>query len=162
VTEHAIVNASPIIYLSRSGHLDLLRHAASRVVVPDAVVREIERRGAADPTVRALAANRDWLEVVSVPALPPSLLAWDLGAGETSVLAWAVERAGSVAVVDDLAARRCAKVLGIPLLGTLGLVLRAKRRGDVTHARPIVLRLRETGMYLSESVLDAALALVGE
>jgi predicted nucleic acid-binding protein len=67
-----------------------------------------------------------------------------------------------MAIVDDLAARRCAEVLGIPLLGTLGLVLRAKRTGLLPAARPVIEKLLSAGMYLSPKILDRALALVGE
>ncbi|MEH2009054.1 MAG: DUF3368 domain-containing protein [Nostoc sp.] len=64
--------------------------------------------------------------------------------------------------MDDLAARRCAAVLGIPVLGTLGIVLTAKQRGKITRARPIIENLRSSGMYLSDRVINQALALVGE
>jgi predicted nucleic acid-binding protein len=53
-------------------------------------------------------------------------------------------------------------VLGIPVHGTLGLVLLAKKRGRIEKARPVLDRLRSAGMYLSDRVLDEALKLVGE
>ncbi|MCW5312947.1 DUF3368 domain-containing protein [Nostoc sp. KVJ3] len=64
--------------------------------------------------------------------------------------------------MDDLAARRCAAVLGIPVRGTLGIVLIAKQRGKITMVRPIIENLRSSGMYLSDRVINQALALVGE
>jgi predicted nucleic acid-binding protein len=85
-----------------------------------------------------------------------------LGDGESSVLAWAYQYPGTEVIVDDLAARRCAAALGLPVRGTLGLVLIAKQRGAITAARPVLERLRQSGMYLSDSVLNQALALVGE
>ena len=65
-------------------------------------------------------------------------------------------------MIDDQAARRCADVLGVRCIGTLGIVLRAKRLGRIPAARPVVERLRAAGMYLSERVLTPALELVGE
>jgi predicted nucleic acid-binding protein len=65
-------------------------------------------------------------------------------------------------VVDDLAARRCAQALGIPVRGTLGLVLLGKRRGRLAAARPVLESLRRAGMYLSDSVMNRALRAVGE
>jgi predicted nucleic acid-binding protein len=50
----------------------------------------------------------------------------------------------------------------IPVRGTLGLVLTAKRRREIEAARPILLQLREGGMYLSDDVMNDSLALVGE
>jgi predicted nucleic acid-binding protein len=78
------------------------------------------------------------------------------------VLAWARAHPGTEAICDDLAARRCAKTLGIPVRGTVGIVLLAKQRGVVPAARPIMERIVRSGMYLSDRALNDALALVGE
>jgi predicted nucleic acid-binding protein len=65
-------------------------------------------------------------------------------------------------VLDDLAARRCARSLAIPVRGTLGLILIAKQRHIIPAARPLLEQLRRTGMYLSDHVLNRALRAVGE
>jgi predicted nucleic acid-binding protein len=156
----AVVNASPLIYLTRAGKLELLRLAAGEVVVPAAVEREVGQWGHDDPAARALA-EATWLRGVPDCTASASIQAWDLGPGETSVLAWASQN-DALAVVDDLAARRCAAAHHIPVRGTLGLVLVARRRGVIPLARPVVEELRVAGMYLSDAVQDRALALVGE
>jgi predicted nucleic acid-binding protein len=160
LAHRAAVNASPLILLARGGLIRLLNLAAPEVVVPLAVAEEVRRRGASDPTVRALAEN-PWL-VVSEIAVPPLIQAWDLGPGESSVLAYAHAHPVTLAVLDDLAARRCAVTLGIPVRGTLGLVILAKKRGEIRAARPLLEALRRGGLYLSDAVLNAALALVDE
>jgi uncharacterized protein len=78
------------------------------------------------------------------------------------VLAWALSKPGTVAVLDDQKARTHAGSLGISVIGTLGIVLRAKRQGVISQARPIVQDLIARGMYLSRAVTERALALVGE
>jgi len=90
------------------------------------------------------------------------ILAWDLGKGESSVLAWAHAHPGTEVIIDDLSGRRCAASLGIPVRGTLGLVLAAKKRGIIPMARPVLESLRQSGMYLSQRVMDRALLLVDE
>ena len=161
MSEAAVVDASPLIYLAHADLISLLQLASPRILVPTTVSREIRRRGAADPTVQVLE-KTPWLQEVEPGPESPRVALWALGPGETSVLSWALAHPGCLAVLDDLAGRRCAEALEIPLIGTLGLVLRAKRRGDLPAARPVVERLREAGMYLSDSVLVRALALVGE
>jgi predicted nucleic acid-binding protein len=156
-----VANASPIIFLARGGQLDLLLLTGDRVLAPTPVVNEIRRRGSQDVTAHALATT-PWLEIVEPPPVPSIIQAWDLGPGESAVLAWAHLHRGSEAIVDDLAARRCATTLGIPIRGTLGLVLLAKKRGIIPLARPVVEGLRQAGMYLTDRVLNSALALVGE
>lgn len=96
------------------------------------------------------------------PPIPDTIRAWDLGVGETAVLAWGSDNPGTVIIVDDLAARRCAASHGIPVRGTLGLVLTAKKRGMIPEARPVLEKLRQSGMYLSDRILNQALALIGE
>jgi predicted nucleic acid-binding protein len=48
--------------------------------------------------------------------------------------------------------------LGLEVTGTVGLVLRASRRGVVDDPRATLVRLRAAGMWLSDSVLEGALA----
>ncbi|HYW83217.1 MAG TPA: DUF3368 domain-containing protein, partial [Spirochaetia bacterium] len=59
---------------------------------------------------------------------------WGLGPGETAVLGVALERAHCTAVLDDASARACARAFDIPLIGTLGVVLRARQRGVIPSA----------------------------
>ncbi|MGI8642343.1 MAG: DUF3368 domain-containing protein [Pyrinomonadaceae bacterium] len=161
MAENPVINASPIIYLSRSGLLDLLQIISPEIVVPEAVAAEILQRGTGDITAQAIR-QTNWLKVVPTPIIQPKILAWSLGAGESSVLAWALANTETEAIIDDLAARRCAAALRIPVRGTLGLILTAKNRGEIPAARPLLEKLRQNGMYLSDKVLNQALFLVGE
>ncbi|MFO1433986.1 MAG: DUF3368 domain-containing protein [Candidatus Competibacteraceae bacterium] len=156
-----VVNTSPLIHLAEANLLDLLRQAAPTVWVPELVALEIRAYGESDPTACALAAH-EWLEVQPVAAIATDILSWNLGAGESAVLALARTFPGSMVVIDDLAGRRCAEALGLPLRGTVGLVLAAKQAGNITAARPILEQLRDSGMYLSEVVLKRVLRWVGE
>jgi predicted nucleic acid-binding protein len=139
----------------------LLQLTGDRVLVPRPVADEVPRRGEHDATARAIR-ETPWLEIVEPPAIPAAIQAWGLGLGESAVLACACAVPEGLAILDDLAARRCAAALRIPVRGTLGLVLLAKRRGTIALARPIISELRQAGMFLSARVADAALALVGE
>lgn len=161
VAEQAIINASPLIFLSRGGQLDLLRVFASKVWVPEPVAGEIRQRGAQDITARMIETT-DWLISCSVTVIPNTVTEWRLGAGESSVLALALQHPGTDVIIDDLAARKCAASLSIPVRGTLGIVLAAKQRGAIPEARPVIEDLVATGLYLSRKVLDAALSRVGE
>ncbi|MGB0564173.1 MAG: DUF3368 domain-containing protein [Spirulinaceae cyanobacterium] len=161
MAELPVVNASPLIYLSKAGLSELLQLLSPRIRVPQAVATEIQQRGTLDVTAR-LIDTTDWLEVVETPEIPAIIQAWDLGQGESAVLAWAYLHQGGEAIVDDLAAWRCAAALEIPVRGTLGLVLVAKQRGEIGEARSVLMQLRQVGMYLSDGVLNRALALVGE
>lgn len=159
--EQAVVNASPLIFLSKARLIDLLQQAARSILVPEMVALEVNRRGEQDPTARALATT-PWISTIATPSVPPLIQSWDLGPGESAVLAYAHRQPGVIAIIDDGAARRCAEMLGIPLLGTLGLVMLAKKRGVIPAARPMIAHLKQHGMYLSETTINRAMLLVGE
>lgn len=94
--------------------------------------------------------------------MPEIVLEWGLGPGELSVLAYAHANQGVEAIIDDLAGRKCARFMEIPIRGTLGIILVAKRRGLIPAARPIIETLLRAGLYLSKPVLDEALKRVDE
>lgn len=152
----AAVNASPLIFLGRVDLLHLLHVEAPDLVVPEPVWLEVMAKGAADPAAAAVA-NTEWLRRVPSLPIPEAVQAWDLGPGESAVVAWALAREGTAVVIDDLEGRRCALSLGLEVTGTLGLVLRASQRGIVANPRETLERLRAGGMWLSDSVLEGAL-----
>lgn len=159
MAEVAVINASPLIFLARSRHLELLQGFAETVWVPAPVANEIARRGRQDITALAIE-NTAWLIAQPVPDIPSVILEWRLGAGESATLALA--QAHSLeAIIDDLAGRKCAASLGIPVRGTLGIVLAAKQRGLIAAARPVIEDMMSAGLYLSRRVLEHALRRVG-
>jgi predicted nucleic acid-binding protein len=85
-----------------------------------------------------------------------------LGPGETQVITQAVRHGANRIVIDDLEARRCAKAMGLSMIGTLGIIGRAKAVGLIHQAGPIVQRLLDTGLYASDDIVQVLLREVGE
>jgi predicted nucleic acid-binding protein len=154
-----VVNASPLIFLANAGYLDLLRSEGdTHVVVPQAVHDEITAGGREDAAAKALRVV-PWLRKVGAVVVPEGILAWDLGAGESAVIATALALPAEGVIIDDMAGRRCALACGLRVSGTLGLVLRAEGDGRIDDARMVLAELRSRGMWLSDAVIDRALAL---
>jgi predicted nucleic acid-binding protein len=65
-------------------------------------------------------------------------------------------------VIDDLAGRRCAEAHGLPLIGTLGVVVLAKRIGRIAAARPVIEELRNAGLRVTDDVVANALKRANE
>ena len=157
-----VVNASPLIFLGNAGRIDLLRATGvSRVIVPQAVFDEVTTTPHDDRAARALT-EAHWLERAAPVDIPPAISEWDLGAGESAVIAVALETAGARPVIDDLEGRRCALALGLDVMGTLGVVIAAYRRGRIQNPRQVLLDLRASGMWLSDAVIERALRLAAE
>lgn len=155
-----VVNASPVIVLAKIGHLGLLTRLADRVLLPSAVADEILAGPDGDPARVAVASG--WGERVDPVATEQRIIEWSLGAGESAVIATASQCRPAVAVLDDAQAGSCARTVGVPVKGTLGIVLRAKRQGVISAAAPLVHAIGDSGAYVSDAVARAALKAVGE
>ena len=69
---------------------------------------------------------------------------------------------GAVVLLDERRGRACALDLGLNVLGTLGLLVRARQQGLVEHVRPLAEALLASGYYLARPLVDRALASIGE
>ncbi len=156
-----VLNASPLILLGKTDLLDLLPGLADSVIVPQSVADEVGAKPDGTLIIEALVRNA-WCAFVKNETVSPEVLAWDLGAGETQVIAVAQRHGADRVVLDDLEARRCAKAMGLKVIGTLGIVARAKRIGRIDLAAPVIHRLRKTGLYVSEDLVEQLLREVGE
>ena len=156
-----VCDTSTIQYLHQIKLLHILPALAGRVLIPPAVLREIEEGKASGidlPDMRAL----EWLTIrppISSAALP---FEHDLGPGETEVLLLALEIDDVVVVFDDGLARRVADRQRIPVIGTLGLLINAKRAGLVASVKEQIDRLQAKRFRVSPLTRTAVLKLAGE
>jgi len=150
VTASAVTNSTCLIALERIGRLDLLSESFARVLVPPEVRDEF-------------GSGLDWVEVrAPVNAALVAALRMHLHPGEAAAIALAVETPGSIIILDDRKARGVALQFDIPVLGTIGLLLHAKRAGIMPRVTPLFDALREHGFYLAESLRLRALSIAQE
>ncbi|MCD4726301.1 MAG: DUF3368 domain-containing protein [Pirellulales bacterium] len=156
-----ICNTSPLQYLHQLGLLHLLPDLVDRVVVPSAVAGELSA-GRVQGVDLPIPEELEWIIIRTPRSAPVIPLVVDLGAGETEVLALALESGNAEVLLDDALARRVAAMLGLTFRGTLGLLLDAKRARLVAEVRPLVDRLKSLGFRLSRSTERSVLELAGE
>lgn len=155
-----IVNASPLITLAKIDRLDLLEGLAPAILVPAEVRLEVLAGPHNDPARRALESG--WGQAVAAAQIAPDVLEWDLGAGETEVIAVALERPGAGVILDDARARACASSFSLPLVGTIGVVMRARHRGVIPVAAPVLAALEAAGLRIDRRMIEKALSGFGE
>ncbi len=148
-----VCDASPLIVLAKAHLLACLPDLASGIEVPSAVVNEIMVGLAADP-MRSQLSALPWLEVVRLSTPVSPVATWQLGAGETEVIEWARLHPDRTAVIDDHAGRRAAKMLGLKVTGTLGVIAMAAARGVLPSFPEAVSQLRDAGLYVSSALVD--------
>lgn len=160
MTERWVLNASPLIVLAHIGYEHLFDLLANEVVVPQAVAEEIKDGQINDPARQAII-NGKFTIVDIVPS--PRISAWDLGEGETAVLSYALKESGWTTILDDAAARKCARSFNLPLKGTLAVIILAKQHDVIPSASDLLRSLLENGFRLDERIIRESLSrTVGE
>lgn len=156
-----VVNASPLILLGKINQLHLLAKLAGPVVIPHEVAVEIRAGPPGDAALLWLETEGRGLVADPVP-FDLRVVAWDLGNGETAVISRALSETGAVCLLDDRAARDCARLFGAQVKGTVGVLLLAKRAGLIPAVRPMIEALLRSGAMLHDSVMRDALQLADE
>jgi len=160
-TRIVVVNTTPIIALALIGQLDLLQHLYGEVLIPPTVQAEVLAGGSVGVGVAELQ-KADWVRTVHLQDPRRADLLSDLDRGEAEVIALAQELNADLVIIDERLARLHAKRLGLPLTGTLGVLLKAKERRFIPIVRPLIDQLRQGGIRLDETVVAEALQLAGE
>ena len=155
----AVVDSTVLIALARAKLLELLKELFTEVVAPPAVWAEATEEGKEGS--REILAS-EFIRVVEVRdrSLIPLLARLDEGEAEAILLAR--ELKADVVVLDDRDSRAAAKLLGLRVVGTAGLLVLAKRRGLIKEVRPVLELMRRKGFYLSDKVVREVLAEAGE
>ena len=157
---HRVVvsDAGPLIALGRLDLLSLLPAQFAEVQVPRVVLNEcMARPQNADATRIRLAIDQQWLTPCDV--MPITMQGLDLG--ERAAITRALE-IGAGLLADDRAARQHATALGLVVIGTLGVLVLAKRAGHVAAIRPLVDLLRASGQRLSRAAVAQVLTAAQE
>lgn len=119
--------------------------------------------GKGQPGAEEVASAR-WIAVEKVEdrALV-SLLSGDLDEGEAEAITLCKEKNVEVVLLDEKDARRAAHRLGLKVLGTVGLLVWAKRVGIISNLKEQLDKLQSKGKFhLGREVYDEALRAVKE
>ena len=147
-----ISNTSCLIALDHIGRLSLLKDVYGKILITKEVAEEF---GHALPG--------DWIKVVEVDnAEYCRILSLFVDRGEASTIALAIERTGSLTILDDGKARKLADSLDVNYTGLLGVVLKTKKMGIVDSVSAILQELTSAGFRMGKNVEQEVLRLAGE
>lgn len=147
-----VSDASPLIALHQIGQLGLLEALFGAVLIPAAVARETP--GVERPS---------WLvERALMKPLAPGVVRAGLGPGESEAISLALELDADRLILDELPARSLAQSLGLTMIGTLGILLAAKRRGLIPAVREPMDVLRRAAFRVAPDLYENVLRKAGE
>ena len=158
-----VADTGPLIASARLELMALPSRFYSEVLVTRTVWQELTVAPRSQE-MSALSAARDagLLVIEDDPISVPALLAdARLDAGERSALSLALLRNAAV-LMDERKGRAVAASVNLPVSGTLGLLIRARQLGYVGNVRPLIEALTGSGYFLSPTLVEQALASVGE
>lgn len=149
--EVIISDTSCLLVFTNAGQLSLLQDLYGEVLITTSIASEYKLP--LPPWIRVV-------DPVDTDRLHRFLELVD--AGEASGIALAMEVDGARLIMDDLKGRRLALEMGIVITGSLGVLKAAKDKGVIPAVAPMLARLREAGLWLSDELVHAVLAEVGE
>jgi predicted nucleic acid-binding protein len=155
-----VCDSSPLIALAICDKLDLLDTLFHEVVVPEQVYNEINAGGKPDQSKMAgwaqgkveKAKNRQLFQAINLT----------LDAGESEAIALYWEKSADYLLIDEHRGRRIAAQNGITVIGTLGILLRAKEAGLLNAIKPLLDLLSGSPIHISDSLYRKALELAQE
>ena len=159
-----VSNASPLIALARIGRFTLLRDLFDHIIVPVAVWQEVVVQGADRPGSAECeaAANAGWLECRAIQdTWTATLLQAHLGPRESEAIVLARESSAEWLLMDDDLGRAYALRLGLPVKGTVGILVAAFHAGLVRDLQEALDMLRSEGFRIGERLYSQVLREVG-
>jgi predicted nucleic acid-binding protein len=156
-----VINTGPLLASTAAGRLDVLPVLFSRILVSAEVEREIAAGGRTQFAVTELSAAT-WLEKRSTPTPLTPFLTTALDPGEASVIALALAEKIPTVCIDETSGRRLARLHGLAVTGSLGILIQAKQQGMPVKLRDAIQRVRQRGIWMSDALEAECLRLAGE
>lgn len=156
-----VSDSSALITLASAGELNLLRDLFGEVLIPERVWQEVvqaNRAGAEEVT------GADWIRTVPAPdtAFLMALQA-DVDPGEAEAIALALAVQADILLLDERHARNLAVSMGFPVVGVVGVLLRAKQQGFLPLLRPVLDRMKTASRFrISTKLYETTLRDAGE
>lgn len=136
-----ISDTSCLILLDKIGELKLLNKLFGQIIVTQEIANEFKNE------------LPDWFTIEEpINKTYQKILEASLDKGEASAIAFAMEQADCLLIIDDYKGRRYAEQLGIKITGTLGIIIDAKLSGHIESVRPILDKIKETDFRLTEEL----------
>jgi predicted nucleic acid-binding protein len=160
-----VSNTSPLSALAIIGRLGLLRAQFGTIRIPKAVWTELSRlEHESGKQALEQAQAEGWIQVHETANRPMvGILSTTLDAGESEAIAMALEWPADLLLMDESSGRAMSRNLNIRITGTLGVLLKAKRDGEIPSLKSEMDRLvQDAGFFVSERVRNMFLAEAGE
>jgi predicted nucleic acid-binding protein len=158
-----VSNSSPLIAMAAIGRLDLLKRLYGRLLVPEAVNREVTVTGNGQPGAEEVRISNWVISQMVTDRVLVNSLQIGLDEGEAEAITLALETQAQLLLIDERRGRRVATRLGINVVGTLGILVEAKQKTLIPVLEPVLADLlKKAGFRISQQLYERILHVVGE
>ncbi len=160
----AVSDTSPLIWLAKTGKINLLKLLFEEITIPKEVYEEAVEKGLehgfSDAIIIKECVNQGWIKLSKLKPKDHDLIqriyehAFEIHQGEAQAIVLAREM-GSLLLIDESAGRALAKAWGLKVKGTIYVIMSALRTGliDQTEAKETVLTMVTKGFRLEPNLL---------
>jgi predicted nucleic acid-binding protein len=138
-----IANSTPLINFAAIRRLDILEHLFGKIVIPKAVEQELLEKGRHHPSTKEI--QRRWvewatfLETMAVTnVMLCQALKREIDDGEAEAIVLALEHHPQWLLMDETEGRQLAKSYDLPVIGSLGCLVEAKRNKIISEIKPLL------------------------
>ena len=157
-----IVNTTPLIALCHVGQLDLLYQMYGGIMIPQAVYQELSEKQDSI-CKKQVDSSLDWIFVENIEnETAKSMFKSQLHDGEVEVMILAKEKNADLVIIDDANAKKYAKYLDLPVTGTLGILIKAKKQGYIKELKTVIQGMIDKNIYISDKLMKLCLEQVDE
>lgn len=145
-----IADTSCLIIYDRINKLEILQNTFEGLIVTKEVAEEYGELP-------------DWIKIRELEDEAQYLkLTKDLGKGEASSIALALEIKNSLLILDEKKGRKIAEELGVEIIGSLGVLIKAKDKGIIKSVKEVLVLIEKTDFRISEVIKKKLLHEAGE
>lgn len=136
-----VADTSCLILYYKIGEIELLRKLFGNILITETVAKEFN------------SPIPPWIHIKNPVSNLQRVLQEKLDPGEATSISLAAELEESLLIIDESKGRKMARTLGLTITGSLGILVAAKKRGIITHVKPILEKITQTNFRITEELI---------
>ncbi len=158
MNERIVINAGPLIALGKMRAFEIIVRLPFEFLCPREVQMEIQAGVERGYPV----SMPEWIAIADLTSIPSAPLFSNLDSGEAAVIQIALENNISTVCLDESKGRRIAAEFGLRVVGSLGLLGKAKTLGLINAVRPYVGKAQSKGIFYDPKLVEHFLTSMSE
>ncbi len=151
-----IGDSSALIALSIVGKLELLETLYDTLYIPQAVYDEVTKLEKKQSDILKVFLKE------RVKKVELNLKKLGLGIGELEAITLYKQLNADVLLIDDNRAKKYALLNDVRVVGSLGILIKAKEKGYIEKIKPLLEKLQDSDIFVSDALVAKVLDICGE